>query len=123
MGKRELLLIFCFFIVGVVVYQATARPPAPGERGLSLSRLIESARREIRGNRASAEATTTATHAVTPDLTELRITGPISELDVVGEERQDVESIAHVSRTAMTKPRRANTSKSQRSSSIARRRR
>ena len=53
MGKRELLLIFCFFIVGVVVYQATARPPAPGERGLSLSRLIESARREIRGNRAS----------------------------------------------------------------------
>ena len=37
MGKRELLLIFCFVIVGVVVYQATARPPAPGERGLSLS--------------------------------------------------------------------------------------
>ena len=37
MGKRELLLIFCFVIVGVVIYQATARPPAPGERGLSLS--------------------------------------------------------------------------------------
>ena len=96
MGKRELLLIFCFFIVGVVVYQAIARPPAPGERGLSLSRLIESARREIRGNRARAEATTTATHAVTPDLNELRITGLISDVEVVGEERQDVESIAHV---------------------------
>jgi len=96
MGKRELLLIFCFFIVGVVVYQATARPPASGERGLSLSRLIESARREIRGNRASAEATTVATHAVTPDLNELRITGQIAELEVVGEERQDVESTAHV---------------------------
>jgi hypothetical protein len=96
MGKRELLLIFCFLICGVVIYQTTARPPAPGERGLSLSRLIESARREIRGNRASAEATTTASHAITPDLNELRITGLISDVEVVGEERQDVESTAHV---------------------------
>ena len=96
MGKRELLLVFCFVIVGAVVYQATARPPAPGERGLSLSRLLESARREIRGNRASAESTATATHAVTSDINELRITGSISELEIVGEERQDIESAAHV---------------------------
>ena len=31
-----------------------------------------------------------------PDLNELRITGPISEVEVVGEERQDVESTVHV---------------------------
>ena len=96
MGKRELLLIFCVVIVGVVVYQATARPPAPGERGLSISRLIESARREIRGNRASAEATTTARHPLTPDVKELRIVGIISDVEVTGEERQDVESTVHV---------------------------
>jgi hypothetical protein len=96
MGKRELLLVFCFVVVGAVVYQATARPPASGERGLSLSRFIEHARREIRGNRANAEATTTATHELTADLTELRITGPISEVEVEGDGRRDVESTVHV---------------------------
>jgi hypothetical protein len=96
MGKRELLLIFCFVIVGVVVYQVTARPPAPGERGLSLSRFIESARREIRGNRATAEATTTASHTLTSDVKELRIVGIISDVEVTGEDRQDVESTVHV---------------------------
>jgi hypothetical protein len=96
MGKRELLLIFCFVIVGVVVYQATARPAAPGERGLSLSRLIDAARREIRGNRVSAEATTTTNHALTPELTELRIVGIIAEVEVVGEQREDIESTVHV---------------------------
>jgi hypothetical protein len=96
MGKRELLLVFCFVVVGAVVYQATARPPAPGERGLSLSRFIESARRGIRGNRASAETTATTNHALTPELNELRVTGQISDVEVVGEERQDVESTTHV---------------------------
>ena len=96
MGKRELLLIFCFVIVGVVLYQATASPSAPGERGLSLSRLIESARREIRGNRATAEATTTTKHALTPETNELRIVGIISEVEVAGEDRQDIESTVHV---------------------------
>jgi hypothetical protein len=96
MGKRELLLVFGFIIVGVVVYQVTASPPAPGERGLSISRLIESARREIRGNRASAEATTTASHALTPDVKELRIVGVISDVEVAGEEREDIESTVHV---------------------------
>ena len=60
MGKRELLLIVCFVIVGVVVYQATAPPAGPNDRGFSFSRLIDAARREVRGNRASAELTTTA---------------------------------------------------------------
>lgn len=96
MGKRELLLVFCFVVVGVVVYQVTASPPQPGERGLSISRLVESARREIRGNQASAEATTTANHEVSPSLTELRIAGPIAEVDVIGEDRADVESTTHV---------------------------
>ena len=96
MGKRELLLVFGFVIVGVVVYQATARPPAPGERGLSLSRILESARREIRGNRASAETTTTARHELTSDLKELRVVGNIAEIEVAGEDRQDIESTAHV---------------------------
>ena len=35
MGKRELLLIVAFVIVGAIVYQFTAPPPAPGERSFS----------------------------------------------------------------------------------------
>ncbi len=100
MGKRELLLVVCFLIVGVVVYQATAPTPAPGERGLSLGRLIEAARREIGGNRAVADLTTTSTHKVTGEITELRITGPISEVEVLGEDRSDVESTLTVNSRA-----------------------
>ena len=100
MGKRELLLVVCFVIVGVVVYQVTAPAPAPGDRGLSLGRLIEAARREVGGNRALAELTTTAVHRLPPELGELRITGPISEVSVQGEERTDVESTLYVNSRA-----------------------
>ena len=100
MGKRELLLVLCFVIVGVVVYQATAPTPAPGERGLSLGRFIEAARREFGGNRAMIDLTTTSTHTLTAEVTELRITGPISEVEVQGEDRTDVESILAVNSRA-----------------------
>ncbi len=96
MGKRELLLIVCFVIAGAVVYQVTAPEPGPGQRGFSFGRLLEAARREVRGNRATAELTTTATHKLPPELTELRITGPISEVEVTGENRTDVESTVFV---------------------------
>ena len=100
MGKRELLLVICFVVVGVVVYQVTAPTPAPGEGGLSLGRLIEAARREVGGNRAMAELTTTTTHALTSEITELRITGPISEVAVQGQDRSDIESTLFVNSRA-----------------------
>jgi len=100
MGKRELLLVICFVVVGVVVYQVTAPTPAPGERGLSLGRLIEAARREVGGNRAMAELTTTTTQALTSEITELRITGSISEVEVQGEDRSDIESTLFVNSRA-----------------------
>ena len=96
MGKRELLLIVAFVIVGTIVYQATAPPPGPDERGFSLSRFLDAARREIRGRRASAEETFTATHDVSGDISELRVVGPISEIEITGETRTDVESSFHV---------------------------
>jgi hypothetical protein len=92
MGKRELLLIVGFLILGAVVYQATAPPAGPNERNLSISRLVDHIRREIRGNRASAEATTTRTHAIAHDVTELRLDGAFAEVTIVGEERADIET-------------------------------
>ncbi len=64
MGKRELLLVAAFVIVGALVYQFTAPPPAPGERSFSLSQLIGNVRRQVRGNRAQADTTTTTDHPV-----------------------------------------------------------
>ena len=96
MGKRELLLIVGFVVVGAVVYQATAPAPQPGQRGFSFGRLLEAARREVRGNQATAELTTTARHKVGPELTEVRIAGPVSEVEVAGEDRADIESTFYV---------------------------
>ena len=57
MGKRELLLIAVFVVVGTGVYQMTA-PARPGVSGFSLSRLLEHVRSEIAraGRRATGGA-------------------------------------------------------------------
>lgn len=93
MGKRELLLVAAFLMVGALVYQFTATPPAPGERSFSLSQVLGKVRREMRGNRASAETTTTITHAVPATVTELRLNerGGV-DITVTGEKRDDISA-------------------------------
>ena len=100
MGKRELLLIIGFVVVGVVVYQATAPPPNPNDKGFSFGRLVEAARREITGNRAHAETTASTTHAVDPELTEIRVLGTLAEVEIVGAERSDIQSTVRISSNA-----------------------
>ena len=83
--------------VGVVVYQVTAPPPAPGERSFSLSRLIDNVRRgDPRQPRRPPRPRRRPTTPLTPAVTELRIDRRASpRLDVVGEDRA-----RHRSRTA-----------------------
>jgi putative adhesin len=90
MGKRELLLVAAFVIVGGLVYQFSAPPPAPGERSFSLSQLTESLRRSVRGNRAAAELTSSSAHPVDAGISELRLSLRSSEISVVGEDRADI---------------------------------
>ena len=59
MGKRELLLIGAFLLVGAAVYYATAPPGTPNQQGFSVSRILDSVRRELHGNRASSEVKST----------------------------------------------------------------
>ena len=99
MGKRELLLILAFAIVGVVVYQATAPAPGPNERQFSFSGIVEKVRREMRGNRARSELTTTATHELDPTVTELRVAGSYAEITITGERRETVEARLRVTST------------------------
>lgn len=91
MGKRELLLIIAFVCAGAIVYQVTVPPAAPGERGFSLSRLIQSVRREIGGRRATAQVTQTFTKPVAGGLREVRI-GVRGETSVTGEDRADIQA-------------------------------
>lgn len=95
MGKRELLLVVLFVIAGAVVYQVSAPPPAPGERSFSPGQLLDMARRHIRGNRASAETTTTSRYPVDPAVAELKVSRT-GELTIIGEDRTDIEAELHV---------------------------
>lgn len=96
MGKRELLLVAGFLILGVVVHQATAPPAGPGESGLSLSRLLNSVRREMRGNPASAERTIVSIHPIDDEVSELRVSEHVREVHISGEDRADVEASLRV---------------------------
>jgi hypothetical protein len=92
MGKRELLLVCAFVTIGAIVYYATAPAAAPGQQGFSLSKAIEGLRREIRGNRSSAEVTTTSVIPLKPGIAEVRFelgNGSVP-LTISGEDRPDV---------------------------------
>jgi hypothetical protein len=98
MGKRELLLIAGFVVLGLAVYQLTAPPPAPGETGFSIARIVDQVRR-VRGNQASAEATTTASHPVPDTVGELRVNVLRGPITIVGDDRETVESELQVRST------------------------
>ena len=64
MGKRELLLIVGFALLATVVYVATAPEQADGGARFAFGKLVDNIRREVRGNQASTEMTTTESHAL-----------------------------------------------------------
>jgi hypothetical protein len=91
MGKRELILIAVFAVVGVAVYQLTAPPAAPGEQGFSISRIVNNLRREMQGSRANAEATNRAQMPVSADVTDLRVNLTRGPITIVGEDRAEID--------------------------------
>lgn len=89
MGKRELLIIAAFVVIGGAAYQLTAPAPMGDEPRFSFSRLMNTFRREVRGNRATASTTTRGTIPVTAALDEARISG-MTAVTVTGEHRRDI---------------------------------
>ena len=70
MGKRELLLLVVFVVLGVGVYQVSA-PAAPADApGFSLSRLVQMAKAHFHGPQVRRTVTRTATLTV-PEGTDL----------------------------------------------------
>ncbi|HEX6464700.1 MAG TPA: hypothetical protein VFZ98_09615, partial [Vicinamibacterales bacterium] len=97
MGKRELVLVAVFALLGIVVYQFTAPPPPPGSVGFSVSGVIRNLRRGVRGPRETASADSSQTAAVAPSVTELRLNiGRVSDVTITGEDRTDVAASLHV---------------------------
>ena len=92
MGKRELLLVLAFAVVGAAVYQFTAPPASASASSFSVSGFIDQLRRHVRGNRSNADTTSTSSHPVSPSTGEVRIAINSQSLTIVGEDRQDVGS-------------------------------
>lgn len=96
MGKRELLIIVGFLVVGAIVYRFTA-PPSTGTSSFSFRDIFQEARREMRGNPGQADITHTATLPVTAAVRELRLLRVTRNVQVVGEDRDTIEYALTVS--------------------------
>jgi hypothetical protein len=97
MGKRELVLIAVFVVLGFGVYQVTAPPPPPGSEGISFSGIFQNMKRGIQGSRESATGDSQQTLPVDAALREVRVNvSRQSDLTVTGEDRQDVSAEFHV---------------------------
>ncbi len=91
MGKRELLLLVVFVVLGVGVYQATA-PAAPADgQGFSLARLVQFAKAHFHGARERRTVTRTATLTPAAGVTTVEIEEFRGTIIIEGSDRQDVE--------------------------------
>lgn len=90
MGKRELVLVALFLVIGVVVYQVTAPPPPPGT-DVSVGGIFQRIRRQMQGARENASGESRQTVAVAPAVQLVRINLPRpSELTITGADRDDI---------------------------------
>ena len=91
MGKRELLLVVVFLVLGIGVYQVTA-PAAPADApGFSIERMVNFAKAHFHGARARRTVTRTATAAVPAGVGIVRIDPMRGTLMVEGSDRPDIE--------------------------------
>jgi len=84
MGKREILLIAAFLVVGVVAWRLTAPPPAPGQEGFSLARAWRSVRTAVQSDAARATATRGERVRVEATVNRVVVAEFRGELSVVG---------------------------------------
>lgn len=91
MGKRELLLIGVFLVLGMGVYQMTAPPPKPGQEGFSFGRLFSHIRAEIQGEDARAPVDRKAQRPVDASVARLTLPEFRGMLTLIGEDRADID--------------------------------
>lgn len=72
MGKRELVLIAVFIVLGTGLYHLTA-PPNPDGRGFSLRGMVDQIRREVGPRKEYLGDQRTETIAIGPEISEVRL--------------------------------------------------
>jgi hypothetical protein len=91
MGKRELVLIALFAVVGIVVYQFTAPPPPPGSEEVSVGGIFQRMKRQVQGPREMATAESKEVVPVAAGVRLLRISFAYgNDLTIVGSDRTDI---------------------------------
>src|SRR5688572_1561236 len=91
MGKRELVLISVFLVMGIVVYQLTAAPPPPGSEGFSFGGMVQKLRREVRGAREMATVASNQSRPVDASIRLVRLNIPRNNnLTITGSDRPDL---------------------------------
>jgi predicted RNase H-like HicB family nuclease len=91
MGKREVVLIAAFLLMGLVVYQFTASDDS-ASGGFSVSGIIEDLKSEMHRPRHSAEATVTRDVPVEPGVAVIAVPEFRGRLTIIGETRDDVRA-------------------------------
>lgn len=89
MGKRELLLIGAFLVVGLVTWRLTAPRGEPGARGFSLQRMLDNLRSGLQSQDTPAEVTASVTAGAPPAVTRVdagEFSGPLVVEGVEGDE-------------------------------------
>jgi hypothetical protein len=91
MGKRELVLIALFVVMGIVVYQFTAPPPPPGSEGFSFGSMVQKLKRGVQGAREMATAATSQSLPVGASVRLVRLNIPRNNsLTITGSDRADL---------------------------------
>jgi hypothetical protein len=91
MGKRELVLVAVFLVMGILVYQFTAPPPPPGSEGVSFGSIIQKLRREVQGAQHTATASASQTRPIDPSVRLVRLNIPRNNsLTITGSDRSDI---------------------------------
>lgn len=91
MGKRELVLISLFVVVGIVVYNLTAPPPPPGSNGVSFGGILQHLKRGMQGSRETATATSRQSIAAGASVRLVRVNvARNNALTITGSDRADI---------------------------------
>lgn len=99
MGKRELLIAAAFIVAGVCAFQLAAPPAKQSDTGFSFSKLIQNAKREMKGKDTFTAPPRKVAYPISAEVTEIRIEGVNGAIKVTGEDRQDVALVLTVSST------------------------
>lgn len=92
MGKRELLLVVVFVVLGTVLYQATAPPAPEGGGGFSLREMFRAARGHFGDRRASRTLTRQAQMDVPADVDTLAIDDFRGRIEVTGTDEAAIDA-------------------------------